>query len=53
MTGTAKPAADEGVPRLGGGWALRVCCAVVAALLVGSIIYGIVMAVANYAQVAV
>lgn len=53
MTATVKPGTDDGTPKLGGVAVLRVCCAVVALLLVGAIVYGVVMAVANYSQVAV
>jgi hypothetical protein len=53
MTAMAKPGTEDGVPRFAGAWVLRVCCGVVALLLVGAIVYGLAMAIANYDQVAV
>ena len=53
MTGMAKPGAEDDVPKFAGVWILRACCAVVALLLVGAIVYGVAIAVANYSQVAV
>jgi hypothetical protein len=38
---------------LGGVRVARVCCAVVALLLVAAIVYGAVMVLANYTQIAV
>ncbi len=53
MTATAKPGTEDGVPRFAGAWVLRVCCGVVALVLVAAIVYGVAIAIANYAQVAV
>ena len=53
MTARAAPGPDESVTKIGGGWVPRVCAGVVAILLAGAIVYGIVIAIANYSQVAV
>ena len=53
MTAMAKPGTEDDAPRFAGVLVLRVCCGVVALLLVGAIVYGITIAVANYSHVAV
>lgn len=53
MTKTAQPVTSDRAYHFGGVLVARVCCGVVAILLVAAIVYGAVMALGNYAQIAV
>jgi hypothetical protein len=54
MTGTADSRSENGLVRGPGGVRIaRVCCALVALLVLAAIVYGAVIVLVNYDQIAV
>jgi hypothetical protein len=53
MTETGQPGMDDRAHHLGGLGLARVCCAVVVLLLVAAIVYGAIVTIDNYTQIAV